>query len=329
MVGDPRYWSPAHYVKLLFGDKHMEMKHPDLYRLYQERLDYYSFGCLLLELIFGIWKCPTDDSEIGPELRAIISARASWRRYWRIVCEIFQILHKNGANLVNSGKEIVGGGLHAAFLEAHQQLCSAIWASLGRLDNVCYSEIVPLLVVVVEFINPVSTLEWQHVPELLAQDATSVFDDPRFSPHITQAGSDTIPVSGSINVSASPMLDKRAIPGKVNRKESGMSRSASMSMLPQRIWPSDNSSNASASCSSSARSDQDNKRLVRASSVSTFPCTGVPCGGSPLRVVTYGRPGHPPNSPLPQGVGGLSTPCRPRHTSVWQAVALPRVAVRA
>merc|ERR1719329_821128 len=82
--GDPRYWSPAHWLKLFFGPEMLERDHPALARLFQDRVDHYAFGILVLELFFGLWNPTAEETSAAARpCQSLAQARAEWQRYWR------------------------------------------------------------------------------------------------------------------------------------------------------------------------------------------------------------------------------------------------------
>lgn len=167
--GDPRYWSPAHLSHILYGASVMENQSPVFARLYQERLDHYSFGVLLLELVFGLWNFSSNDARSAVCVPvAVVTARVCWKIYWARVHEMFEIFQLNKKDSNRMRQQLVASRLPDIITEAHTELCYALRAA-AMADFSCpaSTEIVPLLIVATEFIDPASTLSWGDVPQLL------------------------------------------------------------------------------------------------------------------------------------------------------------------
>lgn len=171
--GDPRYWTPAHCLKVVIDGNEMERQSPILARLYRERIDHYALGVLVLEVVFARWVGPKDEARASGPLKAIVDVRASWRHYWFLAWELFQILHAHGGCEQTRHRLIVGTGLHLAFIEALRTLCAALRAASALMANApCGGpEVAVLLLTAADLMDPASTLSWGRLPHLLGGGA--------------------------------------------------------------------------------------------------------------------------------------------------------------
>lgn len=84
VAGDPRYWTPAAWMKLLSPNGTYLATHPNqgFLRQYQQRLDHFSLGILVLEVYFSL--CNDGNNDV----------LLAWKSYWKLALEMFQDAHK-------------------------------------------------------------------------------------------------------------------------------------------------------------------------------------------------------------------------------------------
>merc|ERR1719329_533201 len=181
MGGDPRYWSPAHW-QILFGQGTiMEKQNPDYARLYQERIDHYALGVLLLELVFGAWSGPSDEAAAAAKgtnnsLERMSKARQAWLSYWSHAMTLFQIFVKGKTNLELVYKQVRANKLDTGIAEAHDKLVTALRKAVdaevkgvedGNPSAGGLRVGAPLLLAAAELVDPAGRLSWDGAADLL------------------------------------------------------------------------------------------------------------------------------------------------------------------
>lgn len=174
--GDPRYWSPAHLSQFCIGAEEMEQKEPAFARLCQERLDHYSFGVLLLELVFGLWDGSSDgDHDLAGVLDQLVGARVCWQTYWSLTNSLAGNIQHGKSDLSRLHDDIVASGLQSAFATAHQKLSQVLRSAAGaNFSGQAATEIVPLLATAADLMDPSSTVSWVQLPEVLSGGTSRV-----------------------------------------------------------------------------------------------------------------------------------------------------------
>lgn len=174
--GDPRYWSPATWMHFAYGHKYLE-GHPDqtFKRQYEERIDHYSLGVLVLEVFFALWEGP--DAEVTADvdaLRGLTEAHAAWRAYWSDAYNFFQQFHSEGGKGVLALRErLVRSQDLVHFVSKLRTLCSALRSAV----SLCKSKtaIAPLLWIAADFLDGGGSIFWSQVPVLLEDGAAGDF----------------------------------------------------------------------------------------------------------------------------------------------------------
>lgn len=156
--GDPRYWSPAHWLKLFFGPEVLE-KDPGYAHIFVERLDHYSFGIVALELLFGLWG-PAPE-EISAR-QTLARARAEWQNYWRHALALRRAVSRYSEDAAALRRETVDTGLCTAFRTAHAALCTSLREVVAEGQSGCGN----VLQMATGLIDPSSNLCWGSVSEL-------------------------------------------------------------------------------------------------------------------------------------------------------------------
>lgn len=183
IAGDPRYFSPAAWMQLTHGFKYLENNpRTDWKQQYVGRLDHYSFGILVCELLFGLWQGPTEFEEEKAEKMPsatwrtnLEAARQAWRAYWATCVGLCQRFHSQGSRAVRH--HLAGGHLDAV-AEQMQALC----ASLAQAAQGCpgnagdHPRARALLRAAAELIDPRSSIGWQELKLRMAELPEGSFD---------------------------------------------------------------------------------------------------------------------------------------------------------
>eukprot|EP00930_Biecheleria_cincta_P074085 TRINITY_DN6130_c0_g2_i1.p1 TRINITY_DN6130_c0_g2~~TRINITY_DN6130_c0_g2_i1.p1 ORF type:complete len:732 (-),score=175.78 TRINITY_DN6130_c0_g2_i1:81-2276(-) len=173
IAGDPRYFSPAAWMQLTHGFKYLENNpRTDWKQQYVDRLDHYSFGILICELLFGLWQGPAEFEDQQAEISAawrtnLEAARQSWRTYWGTCVSLCQRFHTEGLRAVRH--HLAGGHLDAA-AEQMQALCTSL-ARAARQGGSGSGDprAAALLQTAAELIDPRSSVGWQELKLRMAQ----------------------------------------------------------------------------------------------------------------------------------------------------------------
>merc|ERR1712166_888777 len=174
--GDPRYWSPATWMHFAYGHKYLE-GHPDqsFKRQYEERMDHYSFGVLVLEVFFALWEGP--GAEVAADvdtMRGLTEARAAWRAYWSDAYNFFQQFHSEGGKGVLALRErLVRSQDLVHFVSKLRTLCSALRSAVSLCRN--KTGVAPLLWIAADFLDGGGSTCWSQVLVLLEDGAAGDF----------------------------------------------------------------------------------------------------------------------------------------------------------
>jgi len=170
--GDPRYWSPATWMHFAYGHKYLE-GHPDqsFKHQYEERIDHYSLGVLVLEVLFALWAGP--DAEVVADvntMRGLVEVRVAWRSYWSAAYDFFQQFHSEGGKGVLPLRErLMRTQDLVHFVSKLRALCS----SLRSAASLCKSQsnISPLFSIAADFLDGGGSICFSQVPVLLENGA--------------------------------------------------------------------------------------------------------------------------------------------------------------
>lgn len=171
IAGDPRYFSPAAWMQLTHGFKYLENNpRTEWKQQYVGRLDHYSFGVLICELLFGLWQGPAEFEDEQAEMSAswrtsLEAARQSWRAYWATCIGLCQRFHSEGLRAVRH--HLAVGHLDAA-AEQMQALCTNL-ARAGSAQQCGDPRAAALLQAAAELMDPRSNVEWQELKLRMAQ----------------------------------------------------------------------------------------------------------------------------------------------------------------
>lgn len=165
LSGDPRYWSPAAWMCFAYGNKRLDvpassgMKH-----LYEERIDHFAFGMLVLEVFFVRW-APACEASCTDDLMRALKA---WRSYWVRSYDLFQRVL---ADTELAREQLTVSGEVYDLVMSHEELCSSLRkAAAAEADGPAG----PLLLAAVELIDTRGTVAWEQIPDLLSSSGAAV-----------------------------------------------------------------------------------------------------------------------------------------------------------
>lgn len=161
ICGDPRYFTPTAWMLMVYGHEYVSA-HPDgsLLQQYLQRIDHFSFGVLMLEVFFGLWKGPDVDTK-----RSVIEAWLAWRGYWSDAVGLFQAYHSEGAD--NLRHKMARSGATDVQVQRLRHLCAALRAAVPSVAST-YPAVSAIFRAAAEFIDPRGTLEWVDLPAVLS-----------------------------------------------------------------------------------------------------------------------------------------------------------------
>jgi len=176
--GDPRYFTPAAWMLMVYGHKYLEA-HPDASFLqqYKSRLDHYSFGLLILEVFFGLWQGPAAEAAAADEApaaaastKALAKVRKAWHGLWGDAMGFFQMFH--GKGFAATREALARSQAVSKYADKLRTLCSelrlATEAFAGARDG---GPAAAVLGVAAGLVDPRAKLAWRDVPELLRRAA--------------------------------------------------------------------------------------------------------------------------------------------------------------
>ena len=77
--GDPRNCSPAAWMLMVYGLRHLEaLPDASLLRQYEQRIDHFSFGVMELEVLFALWNGPEEEDVGGPQDTRVQALTRAW-----------------------------------------------------------------------------------------------------------------------------------------------------------------------------------------------------------------------------------------------------------
>lgn len=174
--GDPRYWSPATWMHFAYGHKYLE-GHPDqtFRRQYEERIDHFSLGVLVLEVLFALWEGP--DTELVADIdtmRGLVEVRAAWRAYWSDAYNFFQQFHSEGGKgFVALREGLVRSQALVHFVAKLRTLCSTLRSAVSLCKS--NTTIAPLLWIAADFLDGGGSILWSQLPVLLKDGVVGDF----------------------------------------------------------------------------------------------------------------------------------------------------------
>jgi len=170
--GDPRYFSPAAWMLMVYGHRYLET-HPDgsFLQQYAHRLDHFSLGILALEVLFALWRGPSQEAGAGRG-QALEEARSAWRAVWRDAMFFFQLFHAKG--LKATREAFARSQAVAHYVDRIRKLCTALRAAASAGPAIA----APVFRAAAGLVDPQGSLSWKELPALLraAQGAPAGLD---------------------------------------------------------------------------------------------------------------------------------------------------------
>jgi serine/threonine protein kinase len=166
ICGDPRYFTPAAWMLMAFGLKGLEaLPDKSIQRQYTVRIDHYSFGVLVLELLFALWCGPENEADIkGDQLLVITEAMRAWRCFWTDAMVFFQKFHCEGAS--STQQALAKSSAISNFMQKQTVLCAALRVAAKKLQHSVVSSV---FAIAADLIDPRGTMDWQDIPQILAE----------------------------------------------------------------------------------------------------------------------------------------------------------------
>mmetsp|Transcript_30197 Transcript_30197/g.95268 ORF Transcript_30197/g.95268 Transcript_30197/m.95268 type:complete len:653 (+) Transcript_30197:1-1959(+) len=173
--GDPRYFTPAAWMLMVYGHKYLEA-HPDASFLvqYKSRMDHYSFGLLSLEVFFSLWRGPDAEREAlsgseadvaaaGARLTALGRVRDAWRALWKDAVRFFQMFHSKG--FAPTREALARSQGVSKYADKLRTLCSELRSAAAEVA--ADAAVAAVLEITVGLLDPRASLQWRELPGLL------------------------------------------------------------------------------------------------------------------------------------------------------------------
>jgi len=185
IAGDPRYFTPAAWMLIVHGLDFME-SFPDnnLMRQYVHRIDEFSFGVLMLEVLFALWQGPAGEEGLEEAERDMLEeVRQAWRDFWSSAVCLFQKFHSEGPG---AARDVLARAFAASgYLEKLTTLCSALRtvskSFQQRQQQQQQQQQIRLAASVfdaaAELIDPRGVASWHEVSRLVANVAAANADE--------------------------------------------------------------------------------------------------------------------------------------------------------
>jgi serine/threonine protein kinase len=196
ICGDPRYFTPAAWTLLALGLKATQAM-PDsasMFRQYEKRIDHFSFGMLVLEVLFALWKGPDQENTMdGHEKAALVTAQKAWHEFWGEAVGLFQKFH--GKGLSATRQVLVQANKLSQYKDKLTALCSAL-----RLAHDAVQSSLPALVfkIAAELIDPQGVMSWQDI-KASVDDTEAAIGNSKVGANdlaSTPQGSSSVPATG-------------------------------------------------------------------------------------------------------------------------------------
>jgi hypothetical protein len=165
ICGDPRYFTPTAWTLMALGLKATQAM-PDsalTFSQYEKRIDHFSFGVLVLEVLFVLWRGPNrEDAMNGHETAALVTAQRAWRDFWTEALGLYQKFH--GEGLSATRRALVQGNVLSQYKDKLTALCLALRAAH---DTVQSSLPAMVFKIAADLIDPQGVMCWQDIQKLL------------------------------------------------------------------------------------------------------------------------------------------------------------------
>lgn len=201
--GDPRYFSPAAWMLMVYGYKYLDA-HPDpsFLEQYKYRMDHFSFGVMALEVFFALWKGPESEASrsLGAEqVHALSKARAAWRAFWTDSVGFFQMFHTKGASTTR--QTLARSQAMTKYADKLKNLTQALHQATKYNQH---SVVATVLEISADLVDPRGSMKWQDLTGLLRRAAGTPAITARERRHSTKETVPHSPLSGRPALSESP-----------------------------------------------------------------------------------------------------------------------------
>jgi len=164
--GDPRYFSPAAWMLMVYGYKYLDA-HPDpsFLEQYKYRMDHFSFGVMALEVFFALWRGPESEVSGGlsaEQVHALSKARAAWRAFWTDSVGFFQMFHTKGASTTR--QTLARSQAMTKYADKLRTLTQALQHATKCHQH---SVVAAVLAISADLVDPRGSMKWQDLAGLL------------------------------------------------------------------------------------------------------------------------------------------------------------------
>jgi len=201
--GDPRYFSPAAWMLMVYGYKYLDA-HPDpsFLEQYKFRMDHFSFGVMALEVFFALWKGPECEASgiLGAEqVHALSKARAAWRAFWTDSVNFFQMFHTKGASTTR--QTLARSQAITKYADKLKTLTQALHQAAK-----CHQHgvVAAVLEISADLVDPRGSMKWQDLTGLLRRAAGTPAATARERRGSSKESVPQSPLSGRPATSESP-----------------------------------------------------------------------------------------------------------------------------
>lgn len=174
--GDPRYFTPAAWMLMVYGHKYLEA-HPDSSFLeqYKRRMDHYSMGLLALEVLFSLWRGPAAETEARADseereaaaaaagMRALSRVRGAWRALWTDAVKFFQLFHAKG--FAATRETLARSQGVSKYADKLRTLCTELRSVAAEIA--ADAALASVLDIAAGLLDPRASLEWRDLLGLL------------------------------------------------------------------------------------------------------------------------------------------------------------------
>jgi len=147
---------------MVYGNKYLR-EHPNKSFLeqYKHRLDHYSFGVLVLEVFFALWRGPEAEAKGGlaaGEVNALARTRAAWRIFWAEAMALFQLYHRQGP--VVARQSMAHSQATSRFAQKLHGLCTALRQALEQQPRSVFARVFRAAA---DLIDPCGSRSWHDL----------------------------------------------------------------------------------------------------------------------------------------------------------------------
>mmetsp|Transcript_137278 Transcript_137278/g.382926 ORF Transcript_137278/g.382926 Transcript_137278/m.382926 type:complete len:597 (+) Transcript_137278:86-1876(+) len=166
--GDPRYFTPAAWMLMVYGQRYLEA-HPDpsFLQQYRCRMDHFSFGVLILEVLFALWWGPGAEEAAalsGVQVRVLTQVWMAWRGFWTDSVSFFQTFHAKGAAATQ--QTLARSQAVSLYVQRLRTLCAELQAAVAHAPLATTAAVFEIAA---GLLDPYGTVTWEALPALLAR----------------------------------------------------------------------------------------------------------------------------------------------------------------